>query len=297
VAAPGGQDGHRGGDKNGRVGIWDVDEADGGACLWAFSGGHARPVTALAWAGDALFTGGYDSLVRKYDFNRLESAVVADYGSLVNDEAVGHLAHWCLDGDALYGAHNCGALTLRDLRSPSKPTVVDAHGKKAAHVAKRPGRDQVATSSNDGTLRVWDLRALAKKRPEAAWSVAHGRSIHGFDFSADGASVVTVSYDDTLGFFDVGGDAGGVRVRHNNHTGRYLTPFKPIFDPHAASPTAIVGSMGRPRAVDVVSASGKVAALNDGDGVFHAVTSLHAVHPFVHAIAGANNSGRVSIWR
>ena len=39
------------------------------------------------------------------------------------------------------------------------------------------------------------------------------------------------------------------------------------------------------------------AMLNDRDNVFHAVTSLHDVHPYAHVIAGANNSGRLSIWR
>ena len=88
-------------------------------------------------------------------------------------------------------------------------------------------------------------------------------------------------------------------VRHDNRTGRYLTPFKPTMDPHAPFAAVIMGSMGRPRCVDVLRAKAPntLIKLNDRDNVFHAVTSLHDVHPYAHVIAGANNSGRLSIWR
>ena len=51
--------------------------------------------------------------------------------------------------------------------------------------------------------------------------------------------------------------------------------------------------------VDVLRAKAPntLIKLNDRDNVFHAVTSLHDVHPYAHVIAGANNSGRLSIWR
>ncbi|KAH8061379.1 hypothetical protein JL722_3994 [Aureococcus anophagefferens] len=287
------------GDKSGRVGLWDVDDADGETCCAQFSDLHARPLTALAWRGAQLYSGGYDSFVRRTDFSEgsLRSTVVADYE---NDDC-DDLTHWCLRDDVLWGAHKCGGLSRHDVREPagSKKFVADAHGKKVAHVACRPGRAEVATSSNDGELKLWDVRKLGKK-PTPLAVMGHDKSIHGFDFAPDGLTACSVSYDNTVAFWDLCKKVPtAVKVRHDNHTGRYLTPFKPVFDVHAPSPVLVVGSMAKPRAIDVVQAAAPhyLIKLNDGMGVFHAVTSIHAVHPFVHAIAGANNSGRVSLWR
>ncbi|KAH8068340.1 hypothetical protein JL721_6919 [Aureococcus anophagefferens] len=260
------------GDKSGRVGLWDVDDADGETCCAQFSDLHARPLTALAWRGAQLYSGGYDSFVRRTDFSE---------GSLRSTV--------------------CGGLSRHDVREPagSKKFVADAHGKKVAHVACRPGRAEVATSSNDGELKLWDVRKLGKK-PTPLAVMGHDKSIHGFDFAPDGLTACSVSYDNTVAFWDLCKKVPtAVKVRHDNHTGRYLTPFKPVFDVHAPSPVLVVGSMAKPRAIDVVQAAAPhyLIKLNDGMGVFHAVTSIHAVHPFVHAIAGANNSGRVSLWR
>ena len=78
-----------------------------------------------------------------------------------------------------------------------------------------------------------------------------------------------------------------------------MTPFKPVFDPHAPSHTMIMGSMNQPRGIDFVRENGGRLLFNLGDRneVFKAVTSLHDVHPFAHVVAGANNSGRISVWR
>ena len=293
------------GDKSGRLGIWNVDDDDGETCCVQFSDAHARPVTALAWDGAQLFSGGYDSFVRKSDFagGGVRSVVVADY----DGDDVDDLAHWCLGGDGpttVWGAHKCGGLTRHDARQPrgAKKLVVDAHSKKVAHVAARPRHDHVATSSNDGELKVWDVRMLSAKKPTPLAVCGHQKSIHGFDFSADGLKACTVSYDNTVAFWDLAKTPKApacVRVTHDNQTGRYLTPFKPIFDPHAPHDVIVVGSMAKPRAIDLVQAKAPhyLIKLNDKMTVFHAVTSIHAVHPAHHIIAGANNSGRVSLWR
>ena len=202
----------------------------------------------------------------------------------------------------VWGAHKCGGVSRFDARagSPtSKKLVIDAHGRKCAHVAVRPGHEfHLTTSSNDGSVVVWDVRKLKPKKPTEVWAYEHAKSVHGFCWSADGKTLASCSYDDTVGFHDVDADKT-VSVRHDNRTGRYLTPFKPTMDPHAPFAAVIMGSMGRPRCVDVLRAKAPntLIKLNDRDNVFHAVTSLHDVHPYAHVIAGANNSGRLSIWR
>lgn len=287
------------GDVNGQLGLWDVDEEDADKCCWSLSRAHSRPVTALYWDGGSIISGGYDSLVRKcaLDHAPLVSQVVADY----YDDDVDDLTHFCLQGDVVWGAHKCGSFSRFDARQAptSKKLIVDAHGRKCAHVGVRPGHEhQLTTSSNDGSVVVWDVRKLTKKTPQEVWAFEHDKSVHGFCWSADGRTLASCSYDDTVAFHDVDADRS-VSVAHVNKTGRYLTPFKPCMDPHAPYASVVMGSMGRPRCVDVLRATAPhtLIKLNDRDDVFHSVTSLHDVHPYAHVIAGANNSGRLSIWR
>ena len=149
--------------------------------------------------------------------------------------------------------------------------------------------------------------------PTPLWTGAHSKSVHGCDWSPDGLALVTVSYDDTLAFWDfstasvsaakskaaLASVAEAGRVKHGNTTGRYLTPFKPCFDPHSPKddPAALVGSMQHPRAIDVLTKRNRLLSLADGEVNFRTVTSLHDVHPTRHVIAGCNNSGRLFVWR
>merc|ERR1712118_399949 len=84
-------------------------------------------------------------------------------------------------------------------------------------------------------------RKLKAKKPTEVWAYEHAKSVHGSCWSADGATLASCSYDDTVGFHDVDKDKT-TSVRHDNRTGRYLTPFKPTMDPHAPFPAVIMGS-------------------------------------------------------
>ncbi|KAJ1447085.1 WD40-repeat-containing domain protein [Pelagophyceae sp. CCMP2097] len=308
------------GDIDGVLGVWDCDDADDVRCVRTWASAHSRPVVALAWGGDALYSAGYDSVARALHFGAAKSTVVCDARNL---EYVGDVCHAafvdvCAD---VFLAHNDGSLTRFDPRSSSTRPVLtlQAHDKKCAHVAFRPsGGFHVATSSNDGTVKLWDARKLGKKSG-AVWSASSGtRAVHGICWTANGDALGAVSYDDTLKVYDAAALASTkaavtqvMAVTHNNHTGRYLTPLKPVFDPHSPAPALIVGSMTEPRRIDIVRfpASAKRGvkpaalsasdhfSLGDGGDVFRTITSLHDVHPTMHVIAGTNNSGRVSLWR
>ena len=67
----------------------------------------------------------------------------------------------------------------------------------------------------------------------------------------------------------------------------------------------VVGSMGQPRGIDVfmatpgggVGGTGSWSRVNLRDENFTTVSSLNAFHPKLHALAGGNSSGKVSIFR
>lgn len=304
------------GDSLGRVGVWDVENDDDERCAHEFVDHHDRSIAALAWQNDVLLSAGYDSLVRALDFAKGKSVVRADYAEL---HAVGDLINAAFDGNLIYATHGDGSASLLDSRRSNNHLVwnFQAHDNKATHVALRPGRPEIATSGNDTAVRIWDLRA-AKRTP--LWESTHSRAVRGCDWTKDGRALCSVSYDQSLRIYHQdallssnGAKANCVKIDHDNRTGRYLTPFKPLFDPHAPEPVVVLGSMQQPRRIDLIrappsarrgidAANNKLATclvhqLHDNGDVFRAVTSIHDVHPTHHVIAGINNSSRISVWR
>lgn len=52
----------------------------------------------------------------------------------------------------------------------------------------------MATSSNDGTACVWDLRKVASHKPEAVIAVNHKRAVNSAYFSPSGSLLATTRY-------------------------------------------------------------------------------------------------------
>jgi hypothetical protein len=94
-------------------------------------------------------------------------------------------------------------------------------------------------------------------------------------------------------------------LRHNNHTGRWLSTFKHAFDPKQPN-SFVIGSMDRPRKVEVYDISSQSTGKNSiqlqnihnisGDDL-NSVCSRNCFHPTENIIVGGNSSGRVYIFR
>lgn len=114
-----------------------------------------------------------------------------------------------------------------------------------------------------------------------------------------GNMLVTVSLDDTIRVTRDPSKAAVAAhtIHHNNNTGRWLSTFKPAFDPKNNNVFA-VGAMRHPRAIDVFDASAGtlLRSLQDHEEYHASVTSLHAFHPTRNALAGSNSSGKVFVW-
>lgn len=143
-------------------------------------------------------------------------------------------------------------------------------------------------------------------------TTAHEKSISSAAISPDGKSLVTISHDDRVklwrgDFCSSNTDITCVESMHkNNHTGRWLSTFRHVFDPKFPS-TFLVGSMDQPRRIetyDITSGSectsGGVSFRHSGSLMaedLKSVCSRNAVHPSLHIIAGGNSSGRVHLFR
>jgi hypothetical protein len=99
-------------------------------------------------------------------------------------------------------------------------------------------------------ITVHDMRKVGATFKPLYQHDLHSKSIHAAYVSPDGDYVVSVSLDNTVRATSnfLSSSPTSVVMRHDNHTGRWLSTFKPSFDPKRAN-TFALGSMDKPRKV------------------------------------------------
>lgn len=159
-----------------------------------------------------------------------------------------------------------------------------------------------------GFIGFHDIRKLGKKGDSSAFHSIdhHKKSINAAYVSPDGQYLVSVSQDNTVKLVRnyLNKNSSSFSLRHDNFTGRWLSTFRPSFDPKAPS-TFVLGSMEHPRVVEVFSP--RISTKTDDlslhrDAVLKSeflgsVCSRNAFHHDMTVIAGCNSSGRVHIFR
>ncbi|KAJ5086855.1 hypothetical protein NUU61_008162 [Penicillium alfredii] len=159
-------------------------------------------------------------------------------------------------------------LRVWDLRklSPDEPVAVAEHESRlsVSHAAFNAA-GQIATSSYDDTLKIYDLGA----KGISSWDQGHTLSDKEF-------------VPDTV-------------VRHNCQTGRWVTILRPQWqlNPQSHIQRFCVGNMNR--FVDVYSGSGDQLAQLGGDGIT-AVPAVAMFHRSKNWVAGGTASGKVCLW-
>jgi len=83
--------------------------------------------------------------------------------------------------------------------------------------------------------------------------------------------------------------------RHNNNTGRWLTRFRAVWDPKQEQ-CFVVGSMARPRQVEVFQDTGVLLHAFCSPECLGSVCSINAFHPTRNVLVGGNSSGRLHVF-
>ncbi len=235
------------------------------------------------------------------------------------------------DGHSLYACTRDGGIFHLDTRcKDAKTASLTAHEKKVTAISLQAGGVHIATSSADATIKVFDARKFPRHVPSGARgsgksanalvTLQHSMSVTSTGWSPSGRFILGVCNDNKVraweapagkeGIFGVPDEELTYAVNHNNHTGRWLSPFKASWDPSAEA-TIVIGNMDHTIDLFAVKGAGDELAagtskskhgslrlagsIQPGDYVT-AVTTQTAVHPTLDIALGGTASGRVYLY-
>ncbi|KAA8498466.1 DNA damage-binding protein CMR1 [Porphyridium purpureum] len=316
------------GSVKGEVGVWnwDVQKSKSSrlaACTFKF---HTAPVTSIlpcSQSTQRVYTSSYDGLIRVLD---LESETVSDvicgdrrtpWANISDDlqsfSFTAVSAGRTSSNSQLVASDSYGRLVLFDPRTPSDSEVYSIlPGKKVHTVHVNPADENYfVTSDRDATVKVWDRRLLrgkpsqrTKTPPGPVGEYCCSRVQSFVKWSPCGTQVASIGFDDLIHIWKVSSSfdlhASQFTIKHNNQTGRWLTPLNvDFFD----SESLLVGSLQR--TLQVFSAEKDNAAKPEYrlswevGGYSHplitAVMSVNAVHPKRNLVLSGVGSGRCYI--
>jgi len=297
------------GGKWGALGLWDImdkDSEENGVHMFKY---HSRPINWQSWDrfnSENLITTSYDGTSRILDLNKMESRLMYGDEKFIDSSGSYATMHQQIDANTfLVAKGKTGCVGLVDLRSGYQSVVQDYNVFDRISpkcLSLHPMQTNILMAANNkGGVFIFDLRTAGKGRSGLMESLAelvgHARSVSSAVFNSTGNKVATLSWDDKLRLFDTSvmkGQMTGNAVKHNNNTGRWLTPFKGLWHP-VHEDVYFSGSMAQPREIEAWHATAKgMQKIHQFRGEdFGSISSVLAVHPTQDIIIGGNASGRV----
>ncbi|KAF3686798.1 WD repeat-containing protein 76 [Channa argus] len=288
------------GDKSGKVGLWKLggDWGDDGVLLFE---PHTRPVGCMAFSrahGSHLLTLSYDGSLRCMD---VEKAMFDDvYDTEDGLKTFDFMSHDCL---TLVVGNWYGEVAIVDRRTPgnSHESLHPLDPKTLRCVSVHPLEKQYFAVAESRVVSIYDSRCLKKKNSQAVSQLqGHSLSISSAYFSpCTGNRVLTSCMDDNIRIYDTSTMTTNppllTSIRHNMQTGRWLSKISAVWDPKQEA-CFVVGSMLKPRRVQVFHESGRLQHSFLDEDNLSTVLSITAFHPTRNALLGGNSSGRLHVF-
>jgi WD40 repeat protein len=303
------------GDKAGYMTLWNTSKSVDENRTFRYKP-HISNIMKLSFTEDdehKLFSFSYDGTIRCLDLQKEEFSLM-----LLDDFSDGYLT----DGTLLNENHlnalvakSTGMVSLVDFRASkdSYQWSYEAQGTKLNSIQQHPTNSHliITAGSKNGGIAVHDLRKAGKNWQELTYIGDHTKSISAACVSPDGQYLLSVSLDDTIRVwknFENGNDHLISTVyAHNNWTGRWLSTFRPTFDPKR-NHTFVMGSMMQPRRIELFTiednkATGSKAGIsvklieNLEDENLASVNSRNCFHCKLEMVLGSNSSGKVHLFR
>mmetsp|Transcript_19703 Transcript_19703/g.29423 ORF Transcript_19703/g.29423 Transcript_19703/m.29423 type:complete len:589 (-) Transcript_19703:262-2028(-) len=292
------------GDKAGNLGLWKLG-TNGTEGMNSSFHPHRNVIAGVLFDKvdpNRLYTSGYDGGIRMLDLNKQKFSEV-----ITETEDSFYEMDAEKGSKAILVSSLCGYVRRLDTRAKSFVDTWELHQNKIFTVRHNPTNPfELCTASLDRTMRIWDTRKI-KKKP--VYEMVHGLCVTAASFSPDGKYLVSCCNDNLLRIWttadlksgpkDEDGPSPSSQIRHDNRTGRWLTKFKPEWDPKQAN-AFVSGSMSRPRCIEVFGVNNKGKGsmiMRLCDDYVGSVQSLNVFHPSLDIIVSANSSGRCHAWR
>ncbi|XP_017399583.1 WD repeat-containing protein 76 [Cebus imitator] len=285
------------GAKFGQVGLCDLTQQPKEDGVYVFHP-HSQPVSCLYFspANPAhILSLSYDGTLRCGDFSRAvfeevyrnERSSFSSFDFLAEDASTLIVGHWD------------GKMSLVDRRTPgtSYEKLIGSSMGKIRTVHVHPVHRQYFITAGLRDIHIYDARHLNCRGSQPLISLTeHTKSIASAYFSPlTGNRVVTTCADCNLRIFDSSCISSNIplltTIRHNTFTGRWLTRFQAMWDPKQED-CIIVGSMARPRRIEIFHETGKRVHSFGGECLV-SVCSINAMHPTRYILAGGNSSGKI----
>jgi WD40 repeat protein len=311
------------GDKSGNLGLWNVDDQageTGGVVLYE---PHTRTINSLEFHPQdpsKLYTSSYDGTVRMMDMGKNSFDFIYGTEDKSGDTWLqyaklggGHSAQ------VMYISDSAGSVTAVDMRTKKKLWSAACHEKKCNTVSVHPLQPEyILTSSLERCAKIWDVRKMGaltaggkSKKTGPVVTLQDELSVNSATFSPDGKAIAQVSQKNVVRLYHGAHSMSGIiapgeacNVKHDNKTGRYVPVFHAAWDPKADH-AFVIGSMCRPRQVEIFSATGgkgvkgkctRVMSLQDPEWL-GSVQSRNCFHPKNDVVVCGNASGRMHIFR
>ncbi|XP_074522164.1 WD repeat-containing protein 76 [Halichoeres trimaculatus] len=288
------------GDKWGKVGLWKLggDWADDGVLLFQ---PHTRPVGCMSFSAahpTHLLSLSYDGSLRCMDVEKAVFDDVYDIGDGL--KTFDFMSHDC---STLVVGNWFGEVAIVDRRTPgnSHESLHSVDPKTLRCVSVHPLQKQYFAVAESRVVSIYDSRCLKKsKSPAVSQLYGHSLSISSAYFSpSTGNRVLTTCMDNHIRVYDTSAMTSSSpllsSIRHDVHTGRWLTKLSAVWDPKQED-CFVVGSLARPRKVQVFHESGQPQHSFMDDENLSTVQSVVLFHPTRNAMLGGNASGRVHVF-
>ncbi|NXS63884.1 WDR76 protein, partial [Brachypteracias leptosomus] len=280
------------GDTTGQMGLWNVDStSEEGAHTFV---PHSEPITCMYFSPcnpAHLLSLSRTSLrcgdVTRAVFDEISRTEMhfSSFDFLEDNASTAVLGQWD------------GGVAIVDRRTPgtSSELSADIGFSRTRTVHVHPVKKQYFIAAGSMDVCIYDVRFLRSKGNEPVSSLpGHTKSVASAYFSpVTGHRVVTVCADDKLRppLFSPGVSP----CSHDNQTGRWLSRFRAIWEPKRDD-CFVVGSMARPRRVEVFQDTGKLLHTFSNPDCLGSVCSINVVHPTRSVLVGGNSSGRLHVF-